>query len=120
MLNDIRVLEISAPETMLGGQILGDLGADVVVIEPPNGAAGRRIEPFLGGVPGLERSLTWHGLNRNKRGVALDLSSLDGRRILGALVAKADIVLEAGYESSLDGLEADIAKDAIRCRITPF
>jgi benzylsuccinate CoA-transferase BbsE subunit len=120
MLKNIRVVEISAPETMLGGQILGDLGADVVVIEPPSGAAGRRIEPFLDGVPGLDRSLTWHALNRNKRGITLDLESLDGRRILGALTAKADIVLEAGYESSLETPGVDIAKEVIRCRITPF
>src|SRR5882762_11927341 len=83
MLNDIRVLEISAPETMLGGQILGDLGADVIVIEPPTGAAGRRIEPFLDGVPGLDRSLTWHALNRNKRAITLDIKSIDGQKILG-------------------------------------
>jgi crotonobetainyl-CoA:carnitine CoA-transferase CaiB-like acyl-CoA transferase len=120
MLNDIRVLEISAPETMLGGQILGDLGADVIVIEPPNGAAGRRIEPFLDGVPGLDRSLTWHALNRNKRAITLDIKSLDGKRILGELAAKADIVLEAGYDSGLDDLDVAVTKDPIRCRITPF
>jgi len=120
MLNNIRVLEISAPETMLGGQILGDLGADVVVIEPPHGAAGRRIEPFLDGVPGLDRSLTWHALNRNKRGITLNLESPDGRQILGSLAAKADIILEAGYDSRLDDLDSGVTADTIRCRITPF
>jgi crotonobetainyl-CoA:carnitine CoA-transferase CaiB-like acyl-CoA transferase len=60
MLSDIRVLEISAPETMHAGSVLAALGADVVVVEPLGGSAGRRIEPFLDDIPGLERSLTWH------------------------------------------------------------
>ena len=40
MLDDVRVLEVSAPETMLAGRILADLGADVVVVEPPAGSPG--------------------------------------------------------------------------------
>src|SRR5271167_2066553 len=78
MLDDVRVLEVSAPETMLAGRILADLGADVVVIEPPAGSPGRRLAPFLDDTPGIERSLTWHALNYNKRAVTLDLSPLDG------------------------------------------
>ncbi|MFX9058285.1 CoA transferase, partial [Acinetobacter baumannii] len=77
---------------MLAGQILGDLGAEVVTIEPPAGGAGRRIEPFLDGVPGLERSMTWLGLNRNKKAVTLDLDSHDGREIFRSLAERADIV----------------------------
>ena len=75
MLDDVRVLEISAPETMQAGRILAALGADVVVVEPLAGSAGRRMAPFLDEIPGLERSLTWHALNRNKRGITLDLHS---------------------------------------------
>jgi crotonobetainyl-CoA:carnitine CoA-transferase CaiB-like acyl-CoA transferase len=116
MLSDIRVLEISAPETMLGGQILGDLGADVVVVEPPEGALGRRFEPFLDGLPGLNRSLTWHALNRNKRGITLDLTGADGKAIFDKLAAEADIILEvAGVR---DG-EGESGR-AVRCKITPF
>ncbi len=63
MLHDIRVIELSGPETMMAGRILGDLGADVIVVEPPGGAAGRRLDPFLDDTPGLDRSLTWHALN---------------------------------------------------------
>ncbi len=74
MLDDVRVLEVSAPETMLAGRILADLGADVVVVEPPAGSPGRRLAPFLDDKPGIERSLTWHALNYNKRGITLDLS----------------------------------------------
>ena len=95
MLDDVRVLEISAPETMLAGRMLADLGADVVVIEPPAGAAGRRIAPFLDDIPGIERSLTWQALNYNKRGVTLDLFSADGKALMQELAAKFDVVIEA-------------------------
>ena len=95
MLDDVRVLEVSAPETMLAGRILADLGADVVVVEPPAGSAGRRLAPFLDGIPGLERSLTWHALNYNKRGVTLDLSSPDGKALMRDLAKKFDVVIEA-------------------------
>ena len=79
MLHDVRVIELSSPGTMLAGRILADLGADVIVVEPPAGAAGRRLAPFQSDTPGMERSLTWHALNRNKRAITLDLASPDGR-----------------------------------------
>ena len=95
MLDDVRVLEVSAPETMLAGRILADLGADVVVVEPPAGSAGRRLAPFLDDQPGIERSLTWHALNNNKRGVTLDLSSSDGKALMRDLATKFDVVIDA-------------------------
>lgn len=121
MLDDLRVLEISAPETMLAGLILADLGADVVVLEPPAGSPGRRLEPFLDNVPGLERSLTWHALNRNKRAITLDVGGLDGRDLLASLGARFDLVLEVvvpGGVAPLDGLE--LPARTIRCSISPF
>jgi benzylsuccinate CoA-transferase BbsE subunit len=121
MLDDVRVLEISAPETMLAGRMLADLGADVVVIEPPAGATGRRIAPFLDDIPGIERSLTWQALNYNKRGVTLDLFSADGKALMQELAAKFDVVIEAadaGRPSSLDAIEH--SPRLIRCTITPF
>jgi crotonobetainyl-CoA:carnitine CoA-transferase CaiB-like acyl-CoA transferase len=121
MLDDVRVLEVSAPETMLAGRILADLGADVVAVEPPAGSPGRRLAPFLGGIPGLERSLTWQALNYNKRGVTLDLSSPDGKALMRDLATKFDVVIEAASArrtSPLDSIE--LAPRTIRCEITPF
>ncbi len=121
MLDDVRVLEVSAPETMLAGRILADLGADVVVVEPVAGSSGRRLAPFLDGIPGLERSLTWHALNHNKRGVTLDLSSLDGKALMRDLATKFDVVIEAASArrtSPLDSIE--FVPRTIRCTITPF
>src|SRR5271163_1386170 len=121
MIDDIRVLELSAPETMLAGRMLADLGADVVVVEPPSGAAGRRIDPFLDDIPGLERSLTWQALNYNKRGITLDLSSPDGKALMRDLAAKFDVVIEAtgsGGRPALDAIE--FSARMIRCIISPF
>src|SRR5882757_6160374 len=95
MLDDVRVLEISAPDTMLAGRVLADLGADVVVVEPPAGASGRRLAPFLDDIPGIERSLTWHALNYNKRGVTLDVRSSDGKAMVRDLAIKFDVLIEA-------------------------
>jgi len=121
MLDDVRVLEVSAPETMLAGRMLADLGADVVVVETPAGSPGRRLAPFLDGIPGIERSLTWHALNYNKRGVTLDLLSPDGKALMRDLAMKFDIVIEAASArgtSPLDSIE--FAPRTIRCTIAPF
>lgn len=121
MLHDLRVLELSAPETMLAGRILADLGADVVTIEPPGGAAGRRMEPFLDNVPGLERSLTWHAMNRNKRGITLNLNSVDGRALLVTLAQNFDAIIESaesGGGAALDKI--DLPEKIVRCTISAF
>lgn len=121
MLNDIRVIEISGPETMMAGRILCDLGADVIVVEPPGGAAGRRLDPFLDDEPGLERSLAWHALNRGKRGITLDLAKADGRALLADLGRSAALVLETAHRRTSEP-RVDVAFPAstVRCRITPF
>src|SRR5260370_4971529 len=121
MLRDVRVLETSAPETMLAGRILADLGAEVVTSEPPSGAAGRRMEQFLDDVPGLERSLTWHAMNRNKRGITLNLDSPDGRALLATLARNFDAVIESaetGGGAPLDKIE--LPEKIVRCTISAF
>ncbi|SNS78940.1 CoA transferase [Sphingopyxis indica] len=119
MLENVRVLELSEPATMLAGQILGDLGADVVTLEPPSGAAGRRLAPFIGGKPGLENSLTWHALNRNKRGITLNLSTPDGVSLLEQLLPAFDILIE-GPAGLPDADAIAVPERLVRCRVTPF
>jgi len=120
MLSDLRVLEISAPETMQAGSVLAALGADVIALEPIAGAPGRRLEPFLDEIPGLERSLTWHALNRNKRGITLDIHSVDGRALLTELLAKFDVAFDAATNrvAPLDDLA--LPDKLVRIRIAPF
>jgi crotonobetainyl-CoA:carnitine CoA-transferase CaiB-like acyl-CoA transferase len=121
MLDDVRVLEVSAPETMIAGRILADLGADVVVVEPAAGSPGRRLAPFLDDKPGLERSLTWQALNYNKRGITLELSTPDGKALMRDLATKFDVVIETAAEGGRSVLDTiELLPRVIRCTIAPF
>jgi formyl-CoA transferase len=91
-LEGLRVVDISQG---LAGPFcamqLGDLGADVVKVEPPTGDWLRAIGPFQSG-----ESALFLQANRNKRGLALDLSDPLGREAFEALLAGADVLVE-GY-----------------------
>lgn len=95
MLSPYRVLDLTNERGLLCGQILGDLGADVVQIEPLGGSPARRLGPFADDVPHPDRSLHWWAHCRNKRGVTLDLDRPEGRDLLHRLVAKADFLIES-------------------------
>lgn len=116
MLNGVRVLEVSRPQTMLAGRVLADLGADVVVVEPPGGAPGRRLPPFLGERAGLERGLAWHALNRNKRGVTIDVDCTDGRDAFLRLAAGAQVVIE-GEQPRFESLTE---RGVVHCAVRAF
>jgi crotonobetainyl-CoA:carnitine CoA-transferase CaiB-like acyl-CoA transferase len=75
--------------------ILGDLGADVIKVEPPGGSAARREGPFLEGVTESEQSLRFFAYNRNKRSIVLDLELSADRQVFDSLVQGADFVLES-------------------------
>ncbi|MBV8775486.1 MAG: CoA transferase, partial [Deltaproteobacteria bacterium] len=75
MLSRFRILDLSDQGAMLCGQILGDLGADVILIEPPEGSQARRVGPFVDDEPEVNRSLNFWSLNRNKRSVTIDLET---------------------------------------------
>lgn len=72
-------------------QYLGDLGADVIKVEPTiTGDDTRRWPPFRG-----EIGAVFLSVNRNKRSLAIDLKSEDGQAILRKLAAKADVVIQS-------------------------
>jgi crotonobetainyl-CoA:carnitine CoA-transferase CaiB-like acyl-CoA transferase len=99
-----RVLDLTPSYGEHAGRLLADLGADVIKIEPPGGAPGRRAKPFAHDVDDGEHSLSFMHHNANKRGVVLDLETSDGRDALLGLVASADAVIEdlgPGYLSAL-------------------
>ena len=112
---------------VLGGpyctQILGDHGAEIVKIEPPQGDEVRDWGP-----PFLEDDASYFiGVNRNKRSMGLDLSQQAGRDVLLRLLEKADVLIEnykpgamekwgLGYE---DTLKARFPK-LVHCRISGF
>lgn len=127
MLTGARVLDLTdGGGALLCGQILGDLGADVVVVEPPGGLNARRVGPFAGDGRDPERSLNWWSLNRNKRGITVDLETREGQDTLRNLAASADFLLESfepGYLDNL-GLGYDALAAAnprlVMVSITPF
>ena len=124
-----RVVELAAEGTSFAGKLLADLGADVILVEPPGGSPQRSYGPFLDDEAGPERSLHWWHYNTSKRSVVLDLqdaSSGGGRDVFRRLVASADVLIEAERPGDLAELGLDYADlraqhaDLIHCSITPF
>ncbi|HEY1260580.1 MAG TPA: CoA transferase [Stellaceae bacterium] len=122
----VRVLELADETGQFCGKLFGDLGADVVKIEPPGGEPCRRIGPFLGDIPHPERSLSFWYYNTSKRGITLDINTADGRHLFRSLTAPADVVLETfrpGHLASLGCDYATLSKNnpgLILCSLTPF
>jgi crotonobetainyl-CoA:carnitine CoA-transferase CaiB-like acyl-CoA transferase len=101
MLSGCRVLDLTTERGQMCGQILGDLGADVIKVEPPGGSPARSLKPFFADQPGPERSVFWWAYNRNKRGITLDLETAEGRDLMRQLAARADIVIESDNPGAL-------------------
>jgi formyl-CoA transferase len=91
-LADLRVLELG---TLIAGpfcgQLLGDMGAEVIKIEAPGqGDPMRHWGPQKRGTP----SVWWPVIGRNKKAVTLDLRQADGQRLFKDLCAKSDVIIE--------------------------
>jgi len=93
VLSGIRVLDCSiAMAGPFAAQRLGDLGADVVKVEPTTGEWQRHVA--AGGAGGNRVNVSFLSLNRNKRSLAVDLKSEDGKKVLLDLVKTADVFLQ--------------------------
>src|SRR5438094_2896154 len=96
-LNGVRVLDAS--RVLAGpfcGQVLGDLGAEVIKVERPGAGDETRSwgPPFLD-LPGLPPLSAYYlSCNRNKKAITLDLAHPDGRDIFRRLAAASDVLLE--------------------------
>jgi crotonobetainyl-CoA:carnitine CoA-transferase CaiB-like acyl-CoA transferase len=95
-LEGVRVLDLGQGiASPLAARLLGDLGADVVKVEPAGaGDPGRTLHPLVHQGPEAERSLMFAYLNWNKRGIQLDFASAEGQATLRRLVEASDIVIE--------------------------
>jgi formyl-CoA transferase len=120
----LRVIDLSR---VLGGpyctQILGDHGAEIIKIEPPQGDEVRDWGPPFRG----EDASYFIGINRNKRSMGLDLSQARGREVLLRLLEGADVLLENYKPGSMEkwglGYEATLAPrfpSLIHARISGF
>ncbi len=122
-LNGIRVLDLSR---VLAGpyctMVLGDLGAEVIKVEAPEGDETRGWgPPFTGG-----ESAYYLCVNRNKRGMVVDFKTEEGREILRGLVKQSDVLVENFRPGTLARVSLDfesvsvINPTLIYCSITGF
>jgi crotonobetainyl-CoA:carnitine CoA-transferase CaiB-like acyl-CoA transferase len=97
-LSGIRVIELA--RVLAGpwaGQMLADMGADVIKVENPDGGDDTRAwgPPFVEGTNGENLSAAYyHATNRGKRSITVDLKTEEGRETVHRLVATADVVIE--------------------------
>ncbi|MBX3706098.1 MAG: CoA transferase [Pseudomonadales bacterium] len=125
-LTGIRVLELSNERIAFAGKLLADMGADVILVEPPGGDPARAYPPFLDDEPGPDRSLYWWHYHTSKRGIVLDLDASADRATFRKLVATADIVIESEPTRRLArlGLDHDdlraLRPQLIHVAVTPF
>ena len=122
-LEGIRILEIASMIFgPLAGQYLGDMGADVIKLEPPEGdltrAIGPRRSPRMGAF--------FMTSNRSKRSIVVDLKRPEGREVLQRLVAKTDVVLHSMRTPAANRLGLDYATLArtnpslVYCHVTGY
>ncbi len=126
-LRGVRVVDLSSPVGTYCTRILSDLGADVVLVEPPAGDPYRRLGPFRAGASGPEASLAFGYYQAGKRSIVLDVDDADERAVLERLVGGADVVvISPSPERPMPGFdtttgELDWASPAaIVCSVTPF
>jgi crotonobetainyl-CoA:carnitine CoA-transferase CaiB-like acyl-CoA transferase len=127
LLQDCRVLDLTNELGFLCGKILGDLGADVIKVEPPGGDPSRNMGPFCKGMPHPERSLYWFAYNSNKRGITLNIETNDGKELFKRLIKTADIIVESFSPEHMGELDLGYSvlsqlthEKVIMTSITPF
>ena len=122
-LDGVRVLDLTRILAgPLCGMMLGDLGADVIKVEPPNGDDTR-----IWGPPFIEgESAYFLGLNRNKRSIALNMAVKPGQDVLAALIKKCDVLIDNFKLGTLakwgfaDAWFEEHAPRVVRCSITGY
>ena len=95
MLSPYRVLDLTDQRGYLAGRLFGDLGADVIKIEKPQGDPGRNLGPFYHDINDPEKSLYWMGFNTNKRGITHNIENNNGQEIFKNLCKTTDIIIES-------------------------
>jgi crotonobetainyl-CoA:carnitine CoA-transferase CaiB-like acyl-CoA transferase len=119
----VRIIDLSQIAAgPYGTSLLGDMGADVIKVEHPDGEPFRSIDNFFG--PG--ESAYFYGVNRSKRSIGLDLAKAEGLEVLDRLVSGADVFVVAFRPSATKKLGliyerlAAINPRLIYCSISAF
>src|SRR5688572_5101134 len=125
----VRVLELAS--ILAGpwaGQVLADLGADVIKVERSKTGDDTRAwgPPFIEGTDGHLGAAYFHATNRGKRSIECDFETEDGKRLVRKLAAKSDVLIENFKVGGLAkfGLDYKSLKDEcprlIYCSVTGF
>ena len=109
-LDGLRVIDLATTRAELAGRVLADLGAEVIKVEPPDGAEARKVGPFNA----TGESLYWAAVGLGKRSVVLDLERAQDRERLHELLASADILIESSDLGELERLGLDYDELAAR------
>ncbi len=123
-LQGIRVIELANERISWAGKLLGDMGADVILVEPPGGDISRTYPPFADGDP--DRSLYFRHYNTSKRSVVIDLDTAAGQTHFKRLAERADVLLEGEPVRRLSGLGLDydtlssVNPALIHVAVTPY
>ncbi len=126
-LDGIVVLDLATTRAELAGRLLGELGAEVIKIEPPGGCESRSLPPFEHGREGdPEASLYWAAAGLGKKSVVIDYTTPGGQDEVRRLAASADVVIESFDPGVMDqfGLGyaalAAINPALVYVSVTPF
>lgn len=126
-LGDLVVVELGDEATQACGKLFADMGATVIKVEPPEGAAARRRGPYLEAHEGdPNASLYFWAHNTNKESITLDLRDDGDRSVLDALLDEADVLLEDFSNGDLESFGLAPEKVAARfpklvyVSVTPF
>jgi len=104
LLSDIRVVEVAslimAPSA---ATVLADFGADVIKVEAPEGDGLRRLH-LIPGMPETEIPFCYIQVNRNKRGIVIDLKHPEGMAVLHQLIESADVFISNYRKAAIEKL----------------
>ena len=98
----LRVLDLTGRMGGYCGLLLANLGAEVILVEQPEGDAMRREGPFKNDIVHPDGSLSFAGYHTNKKGIVLDLQTAQGQTTFRALAANADVLIEDRPPGYLD------------------
>lgn len=126
VLDGIKVIELANERSAFAGKLLADMGADVLLVEPPGGDASRNYPPFYKDEVDPDRSLYFWHYNTSKRGAVLDLENDADRAQLQSLLDDADVLIESEPTTRLAALGLDYPQTSernprlIHVAITPY
>ena len=125
LLEPYLILDFTDDRGEIGPMLLGDLGADVIRVEPPGGSDARRGPPFIDTDKEDLRSLQFLAFNRNKRSIVLDPTDADDVVVLEKLIERADFLFESGHNlTSTYGIDVEGAQKIndriVHVRLTAF